>query len=79
MKNKYKIQLLKGREILDSRGNPTVEVELKTDSVTVQAQVPSGASTGKYEAVELRDGGKRYFGKGTLRAIENALSCSGEI
>lgn len=71
MKSKHKIQSLKGREVLDSRGNPTVEVELKTDSVTVQAQVPSGASTGKYEAVELRDGGKRYFGKGTLKAIEN--------
>ena len=49
------------REILDSRGNPTVEVEVMTDSGIVgRAAVPSGASTGQFEAVELRDGGKRY-------------------
>ncbi len=61
------------REILDSRGNPTVEVEVVLDSGEVgSAAVPSGASTGAYEAVELRDGDKsRYDGKGVLRAVEN--------
>src|SRR3989344_233387 len=59
------------REILDSRGDPTVEVELFTKEFSVRAAVPSGASTGKHEAVELRDGGKRYRGKGVLSAIEN--------
>src|SRR4028118_1641414 len=62
-----------GREILDSRGNPTVEVELATVSGFVgRASVPSGASTGANEAVELRDGDKgRYGGKGVLNAAEN--------
>ena len=61
-----------GREVLDSRGNPTVEVEVVLDSgATGRAIVPSGASTGEYEAVELRDGGSRYLGKGVLRAVEN--------
>jgi enolase len=62
-----------GREILDSRGNPTVEVELATVSGFVgRASVPSGASTGQNEAVELRDGeGERYGGKGVLNAAEN--------
>lgn len=61
------------REVLDSRGNPTVEAEITTMSgVTATAIVPSGASTGKFEAVELRDGEKnRYLGKGTLKAVEN--------
>ena len=61
------------REILDSRGNPTVEVELTLEDGTVgRAAVPSGASTGENEAVELRDGDKeRYFGKGVLKAVEN--------
>lgn len=60
------------REILDSRGNPTVEVEAILDDGTVgRAAVPSGASTGQFEAVELRDGGKRYGGKGVLNAVEN--------
>jgi len=61
------------KEILDSRGNPTVEVEvLLEDGVTGRAAVPSGASTGDYEAVELRDGDKkRYMGKGVLKAVEN--------
>ncbi len=58
------------REILDSRGNPTVEVEVLLDDDSVgRAAVPSGASTGAFEAVELRDGGKRYGGKGTERAV----------
>lgn len=59
-----------GREILDSRGNPTVEVEVWLDSgASGKAAVPSGASTGTYEAVELRDGGPRYNGKGVLKAV----------
>jgi enolase len=59
-----------GREILDSRGNPTVEVEVELDSGSVgRAAVPSGASTGEHEAVELRDGGDRYMGKGVQQAV----------
>lgn len=67
------IQEITGREILDSRGNPTVEVEVITTSGVVgRAAVPSGASTGIHEAVELRDGDKdRYLGKGVLKAVEN--------
>ena len=62
-----------GREILDSRGNPTVEVEVQLESGVIgSAAVPSGASTGEHEAVELRDGDKsRYNGKGVLKAVEN--------
>ena len=61
------------REVLDSRGNPTVEVEVSLESGGKgRAIVPSGASTGAYEAVELRDGDKgRYLGKGVLKAVEN--------
>ncbi|NLR92277.1 MULTISPECIES: phosphopyruvate hydratase [Flammeovirga] len=60
------------RQILDSRGNPTVEVDVTTETGTVgRAAVPSGASTGEYEAVELRDGGSEYLGKGVLKAVEN--------
>jgi enolase len=59
-----------GREILDSRGNPTVEVDVRLeDGSTGRAAVPSGASTGAHEAVELRDGGKRYAGKGVEKAV----------
>ncbi|MFZ4519614.1 MAG: phosphopyruvate hydratase [Microthrixaceae bacterium] len=67
-----------GREILDSRGNPTVEVEVELDSGAVgRAAVPSGASTGAFEAVELRDGdAERYLGKGVLTAVDNV---NGEI
>ena len=66
------IKLVTAREILDSRGNPTIEVEVKLDNgSTGRAAVPSGASTGAFEAVELRDGGKRYLGKGVLTAIKN--------
>ncbi len=71
MKSINKIRTIKAREILDSRGNPTVEVEVETDLRKFLASVPSGASTGKYEAVELRDGGKRYGGKGVLKAVKN--------
>ncbi len=62
-----------GREILDSRGNPTLEVEVLLESGIIgRAAVPSGASTGEHEAVELRDGDKsRYGGKGVLKAVEN--------
>ena len=61
------------REILDSRGNPTVEVEVLAGShFTGRAMVPSGASTGKYEAIELRDGKHRYQGLGVRRAVERA-------
>ena len=59
------------REVLDSRGNPTVEAEVHTPSLVATGIAPSGASTGKYEALELRDGGKRFGGKGVLNAVEN--------
>lgn len=65
-----KIQDIKAREILDSRGNPTVEAEVLVNKHWFRASVPSGASTGKYEAVELRDGDKRYHGKGVRNAVE---------
>src|ERR1700734_2611776 len=66
-----------GREILDSRGNPTVEVDVHLeDGLSGRAAVPSGASTGAHEAVELRDGGKRYGGKGVEKAI---AAVNGEI
>lgn len=66
-----KITNLYAREILDSRGNPTVECELTTETFTVRASVPSGASTGTNEALELRDGGTRYHGKGVTKAVNN--------
>ena len=71
-----KIKDIKGREILDSRGNPTVEVDvLLTDGSFGRAAVPSGASTGSHEAVELRDGDKaRYNGKGVLNG-NISVSC----
>eukprot|EP00546_Thalassionema_frauenfeldii_P012811 CAMPEP_0178914238 /NCGR_PEP_ID=MMETSP0786-20121207/11313_1 /TAXON_ID=186022 /ORGANISM="Thalassionema frauenfeldii, Strain CCMP 1798" /LENGTH=457 /DNA_ID=CAMNT_0020587121 /DNA_START=49 /DNA_END=1422 /DNA_ORIENTATION=- len=62
---------VRGREIIDSRGNPTVEVDITTAEGTFTSSVPSGASTGIYEAAELRDGGDRYMGKGVLKAVEN--------
>jgi len=64
------IKKIKAREIIDSRGNPTIEVELTTNR-TFKSSVPSGASTGKNEARELRDGGKRYMSKGVLKAVDN--------
>ena len=67
-----KIENVKGRQILDSRGNPTVEVDIVLSNGLVgSASVPSGASTGKYEAVEIRDGFKSYHGKGVTKAIDN--------
>lgn len=67
---KHSISGVRAREVLDSRGNPTVEVEVETEGgASGAAIVPSGASTGLYEAVELRDGGSRYHGRGVLKAI----------
>jgi enolase len=71
MKTDYKIRKIHAREILDSRGNPTVEVELHTKSHSARAAVPSGASTGIHEALELRDNGPRYHGKGVRKAVMN--------
>jgi enolase len=65
------IQSIKARQIIDSRGNPTVEVDLTTEHGLFRAAVPSGASTGEFEALELRDGGKAYLGKGVLQAVKN--------
>ena len=67
------VKSVKAREILDSRGNPTIEVEVTlTDGAKGRAAVPSGASTGKHEAVELRDGdAARFQGKGVLKAVAN--------
>src|SRR3954454_12688730 len=67
------IESIRARQILDSRGNPTLEVDVTLfDGATGRAAVPSGASTGAYEAVELRDGDKsRYAGKGVLKAVGN--------
>ena len=67
-----KIKDVIGREILDSRGNPTVEVDVVLENgVMGRAAVPSGASTGEREALELRDGGERFGGKGVLKAVAN--------
>ena len=73
MKSQATIKSIKAREILDSRGNPTIEVTaLLSDGAAGIAAVPSGASTGKYEAIELRDGDKhRYNGLGVLKAVSN--------
>ena len=75
-----KIKRVTGREILDSRGNPTVEAQVElVCGICGHAAVPSGASTGQFEAVELRDGGSRYHGKGVLTAVENIdtrLACA---
>ena len=66
------IKRVHAREVLDSRGNPTVEVEVTLESGAFgRAIVPSGASTGEHEAVELRDGGSRYLGKGVSNAVNN--------
>ena len=69
----FNINQIKAREILDSRGNPTLEVDVTLENGTVgRAAVPSGASTGAHEAVELRDNDKaRFKGKGVLKAVEN--------
>ena len=77
MGSKLRIVDVRAREILDSRGNPTVEAEVVVEKevggrqYTGRAAVPSGASTGRFEAVELRDGETRYFGLGTTKAVHN--------
>jgi enolase len=72
------IEAVGAREILDSRGNPTVEVEVALDDGSLaRAAVPSGASTGAFEAVELRDGGERYLGKGVTKAVDAVLDTIG--
>ena len=66
------IKKIHARQIFDSRGNPTVEVDVITENGSIgRAAVPSGASTGEHEAVELRDGGSNYMGKGVLKAVNN--------
>lgn len=67
----FTIEHIHAREILDSRGNPTVEVDVFTENGSGRASVPSGASTGTYEALELRDKDKRYLGKGVAKAVKN--------
>ena len=71
--NNLEITKVVGREILDSRGNPTVEAEVTlADGTVARGTAPSGASTGEFEALELRDGDKsRYLGKGVLKAVKN--------
>ena len=72
MKCYIEITDVHAREVLDSRGNPTIEVEVTAEDAIGRAIVPSGASTGEYEAYELRDGDrKRYDGKGVLKAVKN--------
>ena len=66
-----KIKNIEAREILDSRGNPTIEAAVEIGNLIYTASVPSGASTGKHEAVELRDNEKRYNGKGVIQAVSN--------
>jgi len=77
LKKYVEIEFVHAREVLDSRGNPTVEVEVMTEEGDIgRAIVPSGASTGKFEALELRDGDKnRYNGKGVIRAVNNINNC----
>ncbi|XP_028106179.1 enolase-like [Camellia sinensis] len=72
------IQSVHARQIFDSRGNPTVEVDIcLSNGVKARAAVPSGASTGTYEALELRDGGSDYLGKGVSKAVENVNAIIG--
>ena len=74
------VSRVRGREVLDSRGNPTVEVEVETEGDNYGwAIVPSGASTGTFEAVELRDGGPRYHGRGVLKAVSSVEHIATEI
>jgi enolase len=75
----FDIQHVRAREVLDSRGNPTVEAEIELSSGAVgRAIVPSGASTGEHEALELRDGGDRYLGKGVRKAVQNVVGVIAE-
>ena len=71
------IELIHARQILDSRGNPTVEVDVALDTGAIgRAAVPSGASTGEFEAAELRDGGDEWAGKGVSRAVHTSTMIS---
>jgi enolase len=80
MYGEFEIAGVGAREILDSRGNPTLEVEVRLEGGAVgRAAVPSGASTGSHEAVELRDGGFRYHGKGVLKAVESVNTVLAEV
>ncbi len=74
-----KITAVKALEVLDSRGNPTVKCTVKTDTHTASAIVPSGASTGKHEALELRDNDKRYNGKGVQKAVKNVNNALSKV
>ncbi|MCL5011503.1 MAG: phosphopyruvate hydratase, partial [Candidatus Marsarchaeota archaeon] len=74
-----KITEIKGLEVLDSRGNPTIEAEVKAGKFNEKAIAPSGASTGSREAIELRDGGKRFDGKGVLKAVEQVKKISKKL
>ncbi|MDP2717607.1 MAG: phosphopyruvate hydratase [Candidatus Micrarchaeota archaeon] len=74
-----KISAIKARQILDSRGNPTVQVDVQVAGAWHSASVPSGASTGTHEAVELRDGGKAFHGKGVQKALSNIAALSQKI
>lgn len=74
---KVTITGVKARQIFDSRGNPTVEVDVHTQSGMYRAMVPSGASTGIYEALEMRDGGKKWMGKGVTKAVSNVNNIIG--
>ena len=70
--NRFKIKEIRAREVLDNRGYPTVEVQVSTEgNVSAWADAPCGRSTGKHEAVELRDGEKRFLGFGVRKAIQN--------
>ena len=72
MRNSLQIEKIYAMEVLDSRGNPTIQVEVEAKGITGIAIVPSGASTGSYEAIELRDNDKsRYLGKGVRKAVDN--------
>ncbi|MFH1182355.1 MAG: phosphopyruvate hydratase, partial [Candidatus Woesearchaeota archaeon] len=75
----FKIKKVAAREILDSRGNPTVEADVYVGSIFGRAAVPSGASTGIHEALELRDGEKRYLGLGVSKALENVYRIGRKI
>ncbi|MEM3782814.1 MAG: hypothetical protein QXX32_04675 [Thermofilum sp.] len=77
LEDEFSIASIKARWVLDSRGNPTVETEVLTIARGYgKAIVPSGASTGTHEALELRDGGKAFHGKGVLKAVENVTRSS---
>lgn len=84
MSLKIKITDVHARQILDSRGNPTVEVEVTAETettgkkITARESVPSGASTGRFEAIELRDGDKDYFGLGVQKAVDHVNTKSGK-